>query len=193
MVEEDNMVNNPVVSGILNVTGCADGFSYSDIPSLVKFLGDADGFIRLQARKSLICIGKPAAPALINTLSEADPQIRWQAIKVLEGIGDPDTAPALVHCLQDENAGVRWAASEAMIALQKAAIPTLLEALLHDYDSLWLRQGAHHILHRLKDNGKLNEAEVKVFEALEDVEPTATVPWAAEKALEAHGKKNNPH
>jgi HEAT repeat protein len=191
MVEEDKVVNNTIVSGILNVTDCADDFSYSDIPSLIKFLGDTDGFIRMHARKSLICIGKLAVPDLINTLAEADPQMRWQVIKVLEGIGDPTAAPALVTYLVDENAGVRWAASEAMITLQKAAIPPLLEALLHDYDSLWLRQGAHHILHKLKDNGKLNETEVKVFEALEDVEPTASVPWAAERALEAmrHNKK----
>jgi HEAT repeat protein len=187
------MVNNTVVSDIYTITNCADDFSYIDIPALIKFLGDADGFIRMQARKTLICFGKPAVPNLINTLSEDDPQKRWQVIKVLEGIGDPSAAPALVHCLKDENAGVRWAASEAMIALQKSAILPLLEALLHDYDSLWLRQGAHHILHKLKDNGKLNETEVKVFEALEDIEPTATVPWAAERALEEHGKKNSPH
>ena len=185
------MVNNPDISDIHNVSGCTDEFSYSDFPSLIKFLGDADGFIRMHARKALICIGKPAVPDLIKTLSNDDSQIRWQVIKVLEGIGDPDAASALVQCLQDENSGVRWAASEAMIVFEKAALPPLLEALLHDYDSIWLRQGAHHILHVLKDSGKLNEVEGAVFEALEDVEPTAAVPWAAERALEAlrHNKK----
>ncbi len=178
------MVNDPVISDIHNISGCTDDFSDSDIPSLIKFLGDADGFIRMHARTALICIGKPAVPDLINSLSDADPQMRWQVIKVLEGIGDPDSASALVQCLKDENAGVRWAASEAMIVLEKAALPPLLEALLHDYDSIWLRQGAHHILHVLKDSGKLNEVEGAVFEALEDVEPTAAVPWAAERALE---------
>jgi len=37
----------------------------------------------------------------------------------------------------------------------------------------------------MKDAGRLHQAEVKVFEALEDVEPAVAVPWAAEKALEA--------
>jgi HEAT repeat protein len=191
MVEEVNMVNDPVISDIQNVSGCTDEFSDSDIPSLIKFLGDADGFIRMHARKSLICTGKPTVPALINSLSEADPQMRWQVIKVLEGIKDPSTAPVLVTYLVDENTGVRWAASEAMIALGKAALPPLLEALLHDYDSLWLRQGAHHILHVMKDKDTLNEAERAVLEALEDIEPTAAVPWAAEKTLETlrHNKK----
>jgi HEAT repeat protein len=178
------MVNYSIVSDIHNITDCADDFAYTDIPSLIKFLGDIDGFIRMHARKALICIGKPAVPELIKTLADDDPQIRWQVIKVLEGIGDPSAASALVERLMDENPGVRWAASEALIALQKAAVSPLLEALLRDFDSLWLRQGAHHILHVLKARGELNEAEIKVFEALEDVEPTAAVPWAAERALE---------
>jgi len=72
-----------------------------------------------------------------------------------------------------------------LITLRRSAILPLLEALQHDFDSLWLRQGAHHILHVLKDVGKLHAAEVRVFEALEDTESTVVVPWAAEKALEA--------
>jgi len=56
---------------------------------------------------------------------------------------------------------------------------------MRDFDSLWLRQSAHHILLVMQDAGKLNEAEVKVFEALEDVESAVAVPWAAEKALES--------
>jgi hypothetical protein len=72
-------------------------------------------------------------------------------------------------------------------------IPALLEALMHDFDSLWLRQSAHHILHVLKDDGILFDAEEKVFEALEGVEPSASVPWAAERALEAlRHKKDSP-
>lgn len=144
-----------------------------------------DGFIRMHAREILICIGKPAVPELINTLSDDNSQIRWQVIKVLEAIQDASAALALVERLEDENAGIRWAASDALIGLRQAAIRPLLEALMRDLDSLWLRQGAHHILHVMKDAGRLNEAEVKVFEALEDAEPSVSVPWAAEKALEA--------
>ncbi len=73
------------------------------------------------------------------------------------------------------------------------SIPALLEALMYDFHSLWLRQSAHHILHVLKDDGKLYEAEEKVFEALEGVEPSVAVPWAAELPLEAlRYKKDSP-
>jgi len=48
----------------------------------------------------------------------------------------------------------------------------------------WMRLGAHHILHVMKDAGILNVVEEKVFDPLEDVDPIVAVPWAAEKALE---------
>ena len=184
-------MGSQVMSNSGKTTDCADDIPYTDIPGLIRKLGDVDGFIRMHAREILICIGEPAVLALIDTLADDNSQMRWQAIKVLESIQDVRAAPALVERLKDENAGVRWAASDAVIALRRGAIPALLEALVCDFDSLWLRQGAHHILHVLKDAGKLSRAEEKVFEALEDVEPAVAVPWAAEKALESerHKKK----
>src|SRR5512143_161146 len=134
------MVNNPVISHINKTKDCTDDLSYIDIPSLIRQLGDVDGFIRMHAREILICIGSPAIPELINTLSSDNSQIRWQVIKVLESIQDPAAAPALVRLLKDENAGVRWAASDALIGLRRAVIVPLMEALMHNIDSLWLRQ-----------------------------------------------------
>jgi HEAT repeat protein len=184
-------MNNPVISQINKINDCTDDLPYKDIDSLIQQLSDPDGFVRLQAREVLTCIGAPAVAQLIHTLSNANSQLRWQVIKVLDGIQDPAAVNVLVEQLKDDNAGIRWAASDALIALRRDAIPPLLEALMHDADSLWLRQSAHHILHVMKDAGKLNEAEGKVFEALEDVEPAVAVPWAAEKALESlrHNKR----
>jgi len=109
----------------------------------------------------------------------------------LDVIQDPAAVHVLVEQLKDDNAGIRWAAADALIALRRDAIHPLLEALMRDFDSLWLRQSAHHILHVMEDAGKLNEAEEKVFEALEELESAVVVPWAAEKALESlrHKKK----
>ncbi len=178
-------MNNPVISEIYKITDCMDDLPYTDIPSLIKHLSNPDGFIRQQAHEVLICIGGPAIPELIHALQDANLELRWQIIKIMESISDPSTIPALVEQLKNENAGVRWAASNALIGLKRESIPPLLEALVHDFDSIWLRQSAHHILHVFKDFGKLTDAEVKVFEALEGIEPTASVPWAAQKALES--------
>ena len=178
-------MNTPIISQINKITDCTHDLPYSDIPSLIKQMSDTDGFMRMQAREALCCIGTQAIPELIKILSNANPQLRWEVIRVLECIQDPAAIPILVEQLKDDHAGVRWAASNALIGLQRAALPVILNALVSDFDSIGLRQSAHHILHVLKDDGKLRHAEVKVYKALQGVEPTAAVPWAAEKALES--------
>lgn len=185
-------MNTPVITQINQVTDCADDLPSIDVDYLIKLLNDENGFTRMQARETLVCIGEAAVPELIKTLASADTSLRWQIIKVLECIQDPKSAPILVEQLKDDDAGVRWAASDALIAMRKASLAPLFKALMRDYDSSWLRRGAHHILHVMKDAGRLNSSEIKVFEALEDIEPTSAVPWAAEKALESIGyKKDN--
>lgn len=186
-------MNTSVISQINRTKDCMDDLPFKDTQSLINQLSSTDGFNRMQAREALSCIGNPALPELLKTLSTANLQLRWEIIKVLEGISDRTTIPILVDQLKYEHAGVRWAASNALIGMGRDSIPSLLEALIHDFDSIWLRQSAHHILHVLKDDGKLYDAEEKVFDALEGVEPSASVPWAAERALELlRHKKDNP-
>jgi HEAT repeat protein len=178
-------MNNPIISQINQTTDCMDDLPYKDTQSLIHQLSSTDGFNRVQAREALTCLGKSVVVELVETLPSANLKLRWEIIKVLEDISDPTTIPILVEQLKFEHAGVRWAAANALIGMGRDSIPALLEALMRDFDSLWLRQSAHHILHVLRDDGKLYEDEEKVFDALEGVEPSAAVPWAAERALEA--------
>jgi HEAT repeat protein len=178
-------MNSPMITQINRIADCTDDLPYNDIPSLIKHFSNPDGFIRMQAREILTCIGKPAVPELIKALVNANTQVRREIIKVLESIREPSTIPVLVEQLKNDNAGIRWAASNALIGFKREAIPALLEALMHDFDSIGLRLSAHHILHVFKDDGHLREAEEKVFEALEGIAPAASVPWAASKALES--------
>ncbi len=187
-------MNNPVVSEIYKITDCIEDLLYTDIPSLIKQLGNSDGFIRSQARQVFCCIGASAIPELIKTVSIANPQLRWEVIKVLECLQDPTAIPTLVEQLEDDHAGTRWAASNALVGMQRRALPAIFAALVQDFDSIGLRQGAHHILHVFKDDGILSDVEEKVYEALEGIEPGASVPWAAQKALESiKNKKYSPH
>lgn len=178
-------MNNPVISEIYKITDCTENLPYKDIPSLIAQLSNSDGSVRGKSREALRCIGAPAIPMLIKTLSNASTQLRWEVIKVLECIQDPAAIPVLVEQLKDDHAGVRWAASNALVGLHREALPAIFAALVHDFDSLVLRQSTHHILHVFKDYGILTEVEEKVLQALEEIEPSAAVPWAAQKALEA--------
>jgi HEAT repeats len=121
---------------------------------------------------------------LIETLSKGSREDRLQAAQFLGMIKDTQAVYALVYALEDEDHDVRWAAMEALIALNQACLEPLLQALMKDFESVWLREGAHHILHQLLKKGSLTEPVVRVFTALEGIEPFIEVPWAAEAAWE---------
>lgn len=184
-------MDNSIISQINQLTDCIDDLPYQDVQSWIKQLSNPNGFNRTQARDVLSCIGTLAIPELVLAIEKADNNLRWEIIKVLEIIQDPSTIPVLVDQLRDDNAGVRWAASNALIGLRRRALSALLEALTHDVDSSRLRQSAHHILHVMKDDGRLTEQEIKVYKALEDMEPTVSVPWAASRALQSLRYKKN--
>ena len=93
--------------------------------------------------------------------------------------------------LTDDETGVRWAAMESLIRMGRKAMHPILEKFVKNFDSLWLREGVHHILRVLNDRHALNERERILFEELEKqifpgVESgwTSQQAWAAEKALE---------
>ena len=154
------------------------------IDSLMSDLASRDGAVRQCARKRLILIGKPAVPVLTERLWVAGSQLRWEAAKTLEEIADRHAARALVACLEDEDAGTRWVAAKALIALKRDALVPLLEALIDQADSLWIREGAHHVLHELAA-GELNNILRPVLAALEGPAPDDMAPVFAIEALEA--------
>ena len=79
--------------------------------------------------------------------------MRWEAAKSLSDIADPAAAPALVQALEDPETGVRWLAAEGLIRMRSACLQPLLHALTERADSVWLRDGAHHVLHDLAKMG----------------------------------------
>lgn len=155
-----------------------------DVPSLINELDEDDGLIRQRARLLLIDIGPQAVPALIEAVNSTHDHARWEAVKALGAIKDPSAAPILVDALEDENINLRWAAMESLIALDRSAVRPLLDGLIQHFSSVWFREGAHHILHVLRDKGRLYQIEVKVLEALEGIAPDVEVPWASKAALD---------
>ncbi len=72
---------------------------------------------------------------------------RLQAIhRLQENAGDEDLK-RFVKALEDSDFGVRWAAAVALTQNGDRALPPLLQALLDHPESVWLREGAHHIFH----------------------------------------------
>lgn len=154
-----------------------------DIQPLIDELSSSDGLERQRARLLLVSIGPKAGPALADALNSADEHTRWEAAKALTRIVYPPAAPSLVALLEDENPDIRWAASEALITLGRPGLKPLLERLITGH-STWLREGARHILHVLRDFGQLRPEEEKVLKAMQGLAPDIEVGWAASAALE---------
>jgi HEAT repeat protein len=151
---------------------------------LIADLASQSPLVRANARQSLVAMRGPAVAPLIEALADPKRQVRWEAAKALSQIADPAAAAALVRSLRDRGFGVRWLAAEGLIALGSKGLVPLLRALIDHSDSVWLRQGAHHVLHDLA-KGNLKDLLQPVVAALEDVEPSLEVPVAAGTALRA--------
>lgn len=152
------------------------------ISSLIAELSRKDGLVRERARQSLVAIGAPAVASLIEALANPSELLRWEAAKALGEIGNPTAAPALVAALEDNVFDVRWLAAEGLIAVGDKGLVPLLQALVERSDSMWLREGAHHVLHDIS-RGELKEIVRPVLAALEDIQPSLEVPFAAKTVL----------
>jgi HEAT repeat protein len=157
------------------------------ISFLIRDLGSKDGLVRVRARKALVTIGSKAVAALKVPLTKKNASTRWEAAKALGQIGDAEATAALIRSLEDEMFEVRWLAAEGLIAIGRPTLIPLLRKLAEESDSLWLREGAHHVLHgiNLEDFEKIL---LPVRNALEDIEGPLEVPFAAKAALESLAK-----
>jgi HEAT repeat protein len=156
--------------------------SKDTINALLAELGSQDGMVRVRARRSLVNVGHAAVRPLIEALDSKQEWVRWEAAKTLAQIGDPSAIQTLIESLHDKKFDIRWLAAEGLIHIGNKAVRPLLKALIEHPDSLWMREGAHHILHDLPENN-LKETLKPVLHALEDVEPSLEVAVAAEAAL----------
>jgi hypothetical protein len=157
--------------------------SEETITYLIGAVASVDGVERDSARKQLEMIGKPAVPYLLAALQSPSEHARWEAAKALGKIADPAAAPALVRSLEDEQGAVRWLAARALINLGRDALVPVLRGLEGHSDSIWFRDGAHHVLVTLIRDGVADDA-LPVLEALEDIAPCIEAPVAAYHALE---------
>lgn len=161
------------------------------IPSLIADLGHENGLARQYKRLMLIHHSPESIPALVEALKSKNATVRWEAVRALSDIHDPQTASVLTDMLMDDDIGVRWSAMEGLIRMERACLRPVIECFLKDFDSPWIHEGVHHILHVLKDQRLLNASEINLFHKLDHPDfPGFDTGWdgeqvkAAEKALE---------
>jgi len=175
----------PVIEGVIIVMQEEESRNVP-IELAVADLGCKNGFVRVNARKYLVYKAGEAVPYLVSALKSDQKWVRWEAAKALGQIGDPEATQALVEALEDDMFDVRWLAAEGLVATGRSALVPLLQALNRRGDSLWLREGAHHVLHDLVTE-KVKDIFEPILVALERPETRLAVPIAAKEALERLG------
>jgi HEAT repeat protein len=153
------------------------------LESLIFALSNHDDVARVKARHFLVTMGKAAVPSLTEAMKSKKDLTRWEAAKTLGEIGDPQSAPVLVKALEDEEFDVRWLAAIGLIGMNIRGLKPLLHALMEQGDSIWVREGAHHVMHDLA-KGELRKYLAPVLVALENTDTAAEVHTAALHALE---------
>lgn len=157
--------------------------SEADIQDLIQALGSRNATARMRAREQLVALGENAVPALIPLVASPRKQVRWEAAKALSEIGSEKAVPALVPLLEDQDPGIRWLAAKALIAAGRAGILPLVHALTERPDSVYLRQGAHHVLSTLGQFSKdLRQTLATLLHSLSACSPTEAVAQAAGEA-----------
>jgi HEAT repeat protein len=149
---------------------------------LIQQLASADGVIRVEARKLLVGIGRPAVPLLTIALQGEQPHVSWEAAKALGEIGDDIAAPALVEAMKNADEDTSWVAAEALVHLGHASLIPVLKGLLKHAGFNRFRIGAHHVLscsNAAEPNGGLKS----VLDALDGSNPELAAPVAAEQSL----------
>ena len=157
----------------------------SRIDERIADLRSKDGTVRLNSRKALVALGPTAVPALVELLRDVHRWTRWEAAKTLGEIHAAGSAEALVTALEDPVFDIRWLAAEGLVGLGRTGLIALLKALTaKGTSSIWLRDGAHHVLSRLPRREQTPET-LEVRHALELPWTSIEVPRAARLALAA--------
>ena len=170
-------------------------WSSAEIQDLVNNLGSKDGILRVKSRNKLVSVGTAAVPALKEALSDKNQWCRWEAAKALGEIASPEATDALINSLEDKSFDVRWLAAEALVAIGSAVDLPMLQVLVNKSDSIWIREGAHHIFHGLINKNRFIQTLRPVLLALEDIYDSYNVTFAARKALdsmESIGRRSEP-
>src|SRR5216683_6574162 len=121
-----------------------------------------------------------AAPVLIEALNDPLPSVRMQAAKGLGRVGNPAAVPALLDALRGSDEQVGSQIFSALVRLDRAAVPALLEASTSN--TAWVRWQCMRALGAIHDRRALPV----LVAALSDSDHS--VAWMGAKGLVYFGR-----
>ncbi len=138
-----------------------------------------------KTRKEMVQKGEKILPAMHKLMKSDHKVIRKEAIKIIELIAHKSSIPFVIKMLEDHETEIRWIAAEALIRIGRPSIRPLLEELVKNGTSYYLRQGAHHVLSSLVKEKDSDELIQLVHVLKNEIEIPERVPIDAANALAA--------
>jgi HEAT repeat protein len=170
---------------LVRVSVASSAQQIEEIVKLIADLASSSELRRMQARRLLVAIGRPAIPSLNGLLGKKKHQVRWEAAKSLAQLHDTDCIPGLLTAMEDERFDIRWVAAEGMAALGMPALKHLLKLFERNPDSVRLRESAHHVIRSVFGDAPPQEMQSVLLELEKIDTAAASLPRAAKLALES--------
>lgn len=106
---------------------------------------------------------------------------REAAVQFLGSDPTPANLERLIQALEDNDFGVRWTAAATLAGVGDAALLPLLRALVQR-NSVWLREGAHHVFYYNKSE-RVSNRTAQLQQALRGPAAEVASAAAAERLL----------
>lgn len=123
--------------------------SEKEIKKLLELLCNDDGHRRKEAREKLVEIGEKTLDYVYDLLDHPKHICRWEAMKVIEEIGSTKSISVFIEALNDDKSDIRWIAAEGLIRMGKYSVKPLLNLVAENYESVFILNGAHHVIYEL--------------------------------------------
>jgi HEAT repeat protein len=104
---------------------------------------------KVEAKNSLISMGKSILPQLQILLCAGNPELRIIAAKAIQQIGAEESVNLMIVLLEDEESSIRWIAAKGLILVGRKSIIPLLRTLVKRRKTQYLKAGAHYVLSHL--------------------------------------------
>jgi HEAT repeat protein len=148
LADEDEEANR-VAAGIL-IKSCK-----SDIPSLIKLLGEAlrnrdSAFSGEIIAEELVKIGEPAVPFLIDVTKNTENHsvLYLAALLILRDIRDPRSIPVFEEAYRSKVSKLCYCAIGAFSNMGEAGAPDLIEIIRYSWDSYYKKTAEEGLLKR---------------------------------------------
>lgn len=176
MTQKSNQLNNPIPSDFPE-----------NLTTLILELLDKKNFsLKLDARDTLVNMGKTILPQLHMLLSTSNIDLRKEVAKVVELIANNQSIPILLTLLDDDDFDIRWIASEGLIRIGRKSIVPLLESIRDGKSTYFIDKRAHHVLKNLLTESEKNDLETLLLSLDDYLNARIIAPTEAAKALEKY-------